>query len=104
MCGITGFYGFEDKELLYRMTRRITHRGPDQKGWYTDKKISLGHRRLSIIDISEKGKNPMHNEDETIWITYNGEIYNFKEIKEELKKKRTQILFRYRHRSNYPCI
>lgn len=87
MCGITGFYGFEDKDLLKRMTSRLEHRGPDNFGYYSDSKCSLGHRRLSIIDLSEKGKNPMHNEDHSIWITYNGEIYNFKEIRDDLEKK-----------------
>jgi len=87
MCGICGFYGFEDKSLIKRMTDVITHRGPDQSGIYSDKKISLGHRRLSIIDLSKRGIQPMTNEDGNLVIVYNGEIYNFKEIKTELEKK-----------------
>ncbi|MFH1229457.1 MAG: asparagine synthase (glutamine-hydrolyzing) [Candidatus Aenigmatarchaeota archaeon] len=84
MCGICGFYGFQDKKLLKRMTDVIKHRGPDGYGYYSDKHASLGHRRLSIIDLSIRGKQPMCNEDKTIWITFNGEIYNFKEIKKKL--------------------
>ncbi len=91
MCGICGFYGFEDKDLLKRMNAKITHRGPDQDGFYFDKKISLAMRRLSIIDLSEKGRQPHHNEDETIWVVFNGEIYNFQELKESLEKKKHQF-------------
>ena len=77
MCGICGF-NWEDKQLIKDMTDIISHRGPNQYGYYTDNNISLGHRRLSIIDLSENGRQPMSNEDGTIWIVYNGEIYNFK--------------------------
>lgn len=86
MCAIAGFVGFEDKELLGRMCDIQVHRGPDDYGYYIDKDVSLGHRRLSIIDL-RTGKQPIHNEDESIWITYNGEIYNFKELKKELESK-----------------
>jgi asparagine synthase (glutamine-hydrolysing) len=86
MCGITGF-NWEDKDLIKKMTDLLSHRGPDQHNCYTDSKISLGHRRLSIIDLSENGKQPMSNEDNTIFVIYNGEIYNFKSIREELIKK-----------------
>jgi len=86
MCGICGF-NWEDKTLVRSMMDIMRYRGPNQSGDYTDKNISLGHRRLSIIDISKKGKQPMTNEDESIWITYNGEIYNFKEIRKELIKR-----------------
>lgn len=84
MCGIIGF-NWEDKNLLKRSCKLLVHRGPDQFGYYHDKNISLGHRRLSIIDLSENGKQPMSNEDNSIWITYNGEIYNFQELREELE-------------------
>ncbi len=87
MCGIAGFYGFEDKELLQRMTAVLSHRGPDQSGYYSDKNCSLGHRRLSIIDLSERGRQPISNEDGSIWVTFNGEIYNFKPLKKELEKR-----------------
>jgi asparagine synthase (glutamine-hydrolysing) len=86
MCGITGFYGFEDEALLKKMTSLLEHRGPDDEGFYTDKNIALGQRRLSIIDLST-GKQPIFNEDESIVVVYNGEIYNFQEIKSELEKK-----------------
>ena len=86
MCGINGF-NWEDKELIEKMTNEISHRGPDQYGYFTNDKVSLGHRRLSIIDLSEKGRQPMSNEEESIWVIYNGEIYNFKEIRKDLEKK-----------------
>lgn len=87
MCGICGF-NWEDKKVVKEMTDLLFHRGPNQYDYYTDSLVSLGHRRLNIIDLSEKGKQPMCNEDGTIWIIYNGEIYNFKEIKNGLEKKR----------------
>ncbi len=86
MCGICGF-NWEDKKLIISMSKIMAHRGPDQNGIYTDSNISLGHKRLSIIDLSEKGKQPMQNEDGSIWIIFNGEIYNYLSIREELKKK-----------------
>ena len=86
MCGICGF-NWEDKKLINRMCKVISYRGPDQKGIYTDKDISLGHLRLSIIDLSEKGKQPMQNEDDSIQIVYNGEIYNYLELRGDLEKK-----------------
>ena len=86
MCGIFGFHGFEDKEFLNSMQRCISHRGPDEKGTYIDKKASLGNNRLSIVGLGN-GKQPIHNEDETVQVVYNGEIYNYKGIKEELQRK-----------------
>ena len=71
MCGIWGFHGFEDRNVLKRMVKILAHRGPDDNGLYTDENVSLGHTRLSIIDLSERGKQPMSNEDGTVWITYN---------------------------------
>ncbi len=87
MCGICGFQGFEDKKLIKAMNDKLHHRGPDQEGYYTNKNIMLGHRRLNIIDLTETGRQPTYNEDESIHIVYNGEIYNFQEIKEELESK-----------------
>jgi asparagine synthase (glutamine-hydrolysing) len=87
MCGIAGF-SFEDKSLIKKMTDTIIHRGPDDSGYFTDKNISLGHRRLSVIDLSKRGRQPMSNEDGSIWITYNGEVYNYRELRGELQKKR----------------
>jgi len=87
MCGICGVYGFDDRKLIRAMNKTLVHRGPDQEGYFIDKNIMLGHRRLSIIDLSSKGKQPTHNEDKTVWCVYNGEIYNFAEIRDELEKK-----------------
>lgn len=86
MCGICGFIGFEDKALLKDMCRVIRHRGPDDQGYYIDANISLGHNRLSIIDL-KGGHQPIHNEDESIWVIYNGEIYNFADLRNELETK-----------------
>jgi asparagine synthase (glutamine-hydrolysing) len=86
MCGICGFLGFEDKHLLNRMCSVIRHRGPDDHGIYIDRNVCLGSRRLSVIDLVG-GKQPIHNEDESVWIVYNGEIYNFKSIKKDLEGK-----------------
>ena len=86
MCGICGIYGLEDKELINKMCKTLLHRGPDDQGIYTDSNISLGHRRLSIIDL-KTGHQPIHNEDETVWVILNGEIYNFKELREDLEDK-----------------
>jgi asparagine synthase (glutamine-hydrolysing) len=85
MCGICGFYGFEDRALLKRMTDSLTHRGPDDSGYFVDRDVSLGHRRLSIIDL-KTGKQPMFNEDRSVCVIFNGEIYNFQEIREGLRK------------------
>ena len=87
MCGFVGFISKEKKkkEIIKKMAKRIEHRGPDGEGYYIDKTIALGHRRLSIIDV-KGGSQPMYNEDKTKVIVFNGEIYNFKELKKELKK------------------
>lgn len=86
MCGICGFTG-NDLPLVERMTKVLTHRGPDQEGRWTDGRVTLGHRRLSIIGIvGESGRQPMHNEDGTVTVVFNGEIFNFQEIREELVK------------------
>jgi len=86
MCGINGF-NFKNPELIKRMNDKIRHRGPDDEGIYTDDNISLGHRRLSIIDLSQKGNQPLFNEERSLCIIFNGEIYNFKELRKELEKK-----------------
>jgi asparagine synthase (glutamine-hydrolysing) len=84
MCGINGF-NFRDESLIQKMNEKIKHRGPDQDGIFLDEGISLGHRRLSIIDLSENGKQPMFNEDKSLYIIFNGEIYNFKELRKDLE-------------------
>ena len=90
MCGIVGIYSFNgkpiDKSLLIKMRDVMIHRGPDGAGvWISmDNKMGLGHRRLSIIDLSEEASQPMCNEDGTLWISFNGEIYNHAEIRQKL--------------------
>lgn len=86
MCGICGFTGqIEQREnTIKQMTEVITHRGPDSSGFYSDNFISMGFRRLSIIDL-EEGHQPLYNEDKTLVLTFNGEIYNYKELKKELE-------------------
>lgn len=89
MCGFAGFKIIQNrennKEILRSMTDTIIHRGPDSEGLYTDEGVALGFRRLSIIDL-EGGSQPMFNEDLSIALVFNGEIYNHKELREELKK------------------
>ena len=82
MCGITGF-NWSDMRLI----KNMTNRGPDDSGHYVDDYISIGHRRLSILDLSCAGHQPMFDKNKEIVIVYNGEIYNYIEIKQELKKK-----------------
>ena len=86
MCGIAGFVGKEKnmKKTLKNMTDRIKHRGPDAEGFFVRGNVALGQRRLSIIDISG-GKQPMFSKDENLVVVFNGEIYNYKELKSELK-------------------
>lgn len=92
MCGISGVVNCGDREALARMTQVEAHRGPDDSGLW-DRKfpdgsyIGLGSRRLAILDLSPDGHMPMCNEDHTVWITYNGEIYNFPELRRELEAK-----------------
>ncbi len=88
MCGINGF-NFQNREIVKRMNDSLKHRGPDDEGIYSNGSVTLGHRRLSIIDLSEKGKQPMsyiHQGKKTV-IVFNGEIYNFTKLKKNLKKK-----------------
>ena len=87
MCGFVGFTNYiqDDGSVLKRMSDSIAHRGPDSAGIYVDKDIALGFRRLSIIDI-EGGNQPMFNEDCSLVLLFNGEIYNFKQLREELEQ------------------
>ena len=84
MCGIFGFVGSPDRQLLGRMAAALVHRGPDDAGSFERPDVSLGHRRLSIID-REGGHQPLANEDETVWLVYNGEVYNYRELHDELE-------------------
>lgn len=86
MCGINGF-NFNDQGLILKMNRAIQHRGPDQTDFWCEKNISLGHDRLSIIDLSERGKQPMWDEHHELAIVFNGEIYNFQELRKKLANK-----------------
>lgn len=85
MCGINGIYGLRDefrvRDLLVHMNSKLSHRGPDAQGIWTRGGIGLGHRRLSIIDLSEEARQPMVNNSVSVCISYNGEIYNFRELK-----------------------
>jgi asparagine synthase (glutamine-hydrolysing) len=88
MCGITGRFNFDplrlvDRDVLAAMTDAVAHRGPDSAGYYVAPGIGLGHRRLSIIDLST-GDQPLSNEDGTVWTVFNGEIYNYAEVRAEL--------------------
>lgn len=91
MCGINGIFNLDsspvDLGLLQKMMTLLKHRGPDGEGHYISGNIGLGHRRLKVIDLSENGRQPLSNEDGTIWVVYNGEIYNFQKLTVELKAK-----------------
>jgi len=92
LCGIVGFYNFESNNSIHTlesMRDSLTHRGPDDAGVYFDdaNRVGLGHRRLSVIDLSSLGHQPMTNEESTVWVVYNGEIYNYKEIRAKLVSK-----------------
>ena len=87
MCGIVGIVRNDskpvDEALLSRMSNAIRHRGPDDDGFYVNGGVGLGMRRLSIIDI-KSGHQPIHNQDRSAWIVFNGEIYNYLELREKL--------------------
>ena len=84
VCGIVSYGGPPDLALLRRMMGRLGHRGPDGNGFYRDRRAALGHTRLAIIDTSG-GAQPLCNEDGTVWVTFNGEIFNYVELREELR-------------------
>ncbi len=104
MCGIAGYFQLNeprppDKDLIGRMVRVIHHRGPDEYGAFLDNHCVLGQARLSIIDLAG-GSQPLCNEDESLWITYNGEIFNYLELRQELEKRG----HRFRTRSDTEVI
>src|SRR5436189_2817576 len=90
MCGIAGLLSLGDKpvfeEEIQSMCDAMVHRGPDDAGYYVRDGIALGMRRLSIIDLST-GHQPVHNEDRSIWVVFNGEIYNFKSLRADLERQ-----------------
>src|SRR5881394_268381 len=89
MCGIAGIVRSDgapvDRELVARMNESIRHRGPDDDGFYFSDGVGLAMRRLSIIDL-RTGQQPIHNRDQTAWIVFNGEIYNYRELRAQLEK------------------
>ena len=89
MCGIAGIISNDqsDLDLLEVMTDSLSHRGPDNRGFFRDGTVGIGHRRLSIIDLSEAANQPMQNEDGSIQLICNGEIYNFRELRAQLEEK-----------------
>ena len=90
MCGIAGIVRSDgaqiDRELLARMNDAIRHRGPDDDGFYFGDGVGLAMRRLSIIDL-KGGHQPIHNSDRTAWIVFNGEIYNYRELRKQLEDR-----------------
>ncbi len=97
MCGITGSITNNgqavDRSIIERMNAAIEHRGPDDDGFFVDEHAALGMRRLSIIDVAG-GKQPIHNRDRTKWIVFNGEIYNFQELRDDLEQRGHQFYTR----------
>ncbi|MDX6558378.1 MAG: hypothetical protein QOF72_1427, partial [Blastocatellia bacterium] len=89
MCGIAGIVRSDgapvDRELVARMNEAIRHRGPDEDGFYFSEGVGLAMRRLAIIDL-KSGQQPIHNHDRTAWIVFNGEIYNYRELRQQLEK------------------
>src|SRR5215472_4416731 len=95
MCGICGQYNFTTSEPVDRrgieaMTGTLVHRGPDEEGYFFDGPLGLGFRRLSIIDLAG-GHQPMSDGQETVWVIFNGEIYNYRELRAELQSKGHQF-------------
>ena len=86
MCGIAGMVGRPDTRLLTAMARIMAHRGPDDEGVWHDQHAGLAARRLKIIDLVS-GHQPMSNEDQTCWLAFNGEVYNYRELRARLEAK-----------------
>ena len=114
MCGIAGFQGIDDIALINRMRDSIRHRGPDDQGTFSDpaRKTSLAHTRLSIIDLSPLGHQPMLSEDQQVALVFNGEIYNYRELKAELElsgfqfkgSSDTEVILRLYIRDGEACL
>jgi len=85
MCGIVGF-NWQDERKIKSLASLLNHRGPEQEGFHVADGVSIGHKRLKILDLSEKGRQPLYNEDNTVCISYNGEVFNFEELKDQLQK------------------
>src|SRR5947209_3114319 len=99
MCGICGTLHTgkaaapADPSLVGQMTAVLAHRGPNDSGTYVHGRIALGHRRLSVIDLTRNGRQPMSNEDQSVWIVFNGEIYNFRELKRSFRLAEKRHVF-----------
>ncbi|MCC7051137.1 MAG: asparagine synthase (glutamine-hydrolyzing), partial [Bacteroidia bacterium] len=95
MCGIAGYYSPDNffKDSIEKMTLAISHRGPDAQGVFKEKKIALGHRRLSVLDTSDRANQPMFSHDNNYVIVYNGEVYNYRELSADLKFTNNQLVF-----------
>jgi asparagine synthase (glutamine-hydrolysing) len=107
MCGIAGFMSFNSyfkEEELHKMTNRLSHRGPDAEGFYFDGICGLGHRRLSIIDLSERSNQPMHSANDRYVIAYNGEVYNYQEIGAGLKETTNNLSLKLKTSSDTEVI
>src|SRR3989344_5586108 len=87
MCGIAGFVGKGDLKDIEKMTDILRHRGPDDRGIFFQQGLGLGHVRLSIIDLTSGGHQPMFSDDKNVAVVFNGEIYNFQELRKELASK-----------------
>ena len=91
MCGISGKLNFGadrvERSLIARMNSAIVHRGPDDEGIHIDGRIGLGERRLAIIDLNHNATAPLTNEDRTLWLVFNGEIYNYRELRDRLRAR-----------------
>src|SRR5438093_166412 len=83
MCGIAGFAGVDDTPLLRAMCASLAHRGPDDEGFYTDTGVGLSMRRLAVIDLAT-GQQPIANESRDVWVVFNGEIYNYDDLRRDL--------------------
>lgn len=109
MCGIVGKLNLDlerppvTAEEMARMLAMIRHRGPDEFGAYLGNGVGLGSARLSIIDLSG-GRQPIHNEDGTVWIVYNGEVFNYPELRPRAGGRRAHVLHRHRHRGDRPSL
>ena len=95
MCGICGQFNFAatepvEPDAIRRMAQTIVHRGPDDEGYFFSGSLGLGFRRLSIIDLAG-GHQPMSDAEETVWVIFNGEIYNYKELRAELRKQGSSV-------------
>ena len=91
MCGILALCNLDgtpvDPDVLRHLRDVMTHRGPDDAGLYTDGPLGLGHRRLSIVDLTPSGHQPMCNEDGSVWMVFNGEVYNYVELAVDLERR-----------------